>query len=159
MYSLLIPAFLGAFTFSSLEGDFLHPHVFSMPGYEDEASCQEGGGEWGTQGCTFEDSDEISIKLVGTTYQVEVSTVATSGHSCLFEGSAEYRDGEIVATAEGEVWSADRSAPAPAACEVRLHFEDADTVTVTNNGKCWSFCGGRATLDVWSAKRVDPAGN
>lgn len=54
-------------------------------------------------------------------------------------------------TAEGETWDGDKWIPAT--CEVTLTYADGDTVNVTNNGNCATFCGARANLEIKGAKR------
>lgn len=153
---LSIPAFAAA---TEIAGTFNSDHEFAMMSYNTKAECEADQGKWegnerdGTY-CLFQGTDSAVVRKKGDTYNVTISVITTNAHTCDFEADAKLNDaGQLVASAPSEEWNEEKGAIEPATCEVTLNYTEANSVDVTNNGKCTSFCGMRARLDFSGAKR------
>lgn len=137
------------------EGEFALPHQMVMMAYDSAEACEADQGQWSEDlGCVFDVEDSVMVKREADAYQVQVSTITTNAHMCEFEGKGRFTNtGELLATAESEEWDDDAQEWKPATCELTVSYVDGDTVNVSDNGKCRSFCGMRATLDIAGAKR------
>lgn len=147
-----IPAFAATL---DVTGRFQQDFFIAVVGYESAAKCSADQGRWDEGYCWFPASNQVRIASTGTGYNLSIETVATNAHTCEFSALAKrFPDGVLVASLPSEEYDPRSGGFVKATCEVTVSFADADTVNVTNNGKCQSFCGARASLVVTGAKRV-----
>lgn len=138
-------------------GSFSFPHAVAVMGYATKAACEADKGEWVDEGiCSFQSEDSVTV-LPGENgqFDVAVETVATNAHMCSFEGSARAEaPGRLVATADGDEWNDAKGDFEKATCELTVTYKNsANSVSVSTNGKCRSFCGARAVLAIENATR------
>lgn len=152
----MLASLTAAAAWFSGEGRFANEHEFPIFGYDNAKDCSADGGRWDEEmGCLFTGEDSVEVKLLADhTYRVEIQTVTTNGHSCGFESAnGVFQNGAIVATDLADEWDSEKQEMVPVTCEVAVSYVDGNTVNVSHNGKCSTFCGARASLDIERAKR------
>lgn len=127
--------------------------------YQDAAGCQEDGGEWdGDEDggiCFLDASDELTFsKDADGKLNLSVGVIGTNGHSCDFEGEAkQIKPTVFTASAEGEDYNHETEQFDKVTCTVTVKLSNRGReASLTNNGKCSSFCGARAYLEIEGAK-------
>ena len=129
--------------------EFSFPHDVAMSAYQNKQSCNTADGRWSDGVCFFNGSDTVEIKAQGSDYRIDIFTVRTNGTHCQIEGAGIAVDNNQIKIARQS--DEDRMT---VICEVIVKFSDKDTVSVSNNGKCTSYCGAEGILEIKAAKRV-----
>lgn len=144
-----------AATYYELAGTFSNPHDIIMMNYADEASCTADQGEWVEDlGCSFAGEDTVEVSKDLNTVSVE--TVTTNGHTCSVEATVKTIEPDmIIAETPSDEYNDTTGEFETVTCQLTVKYSDAnETVAVSSNGKCQSFCGARAIPEIEDAKRT-----
>lgn len=138
------------------EGTFVSEHEVAMMSYQTKEACEADQGEWTEDLCIFHSQDDVTVKRANNgKLQVEMNTIHTNAHSCSFEGEVVSQEMfKLVAATESDEWDEEKQDFVKAVCEVTVTYSnDGNTVNASNNGKCRSFCGMNAVLEIEGAVR------
>ena len=133
-------------------GTYAQPGQTFMMGYMDQATCVEDRGDWDTdmELCFFDIEQIVEVTGSSQGYNVVVATWGSNAHSCVFEGAVtEVLPNALVSKVPTEVY--ENGTFVPGVCEVTVTYENDVTVNVSTNGKCQTFCGARAWLEMGPA--------
>jgi hypothetical protein len=140
-----------------MDGNFVSAHKTYVVGYEDEAACAADQGSWDGEACYFDVEDSVAVTKTNNGYSLSVETIGSNAHVCNFEGEAQIASAkELVSSVKTEEEREDDNgnwSSVPVTCSVSVTYKDSNTISVTNNGNCGSFCGARAWLHIDEAKR------
>ncbi len=140
-----------AVTPSKMTGEFIEKHSIAMMMYQEE-ECKTAGGSWDGEICIIDTEDSVKVTRAGGKFGVAVDTVGNNAHSCSFAGKAErLNDKTLVSSVKSEYF--DGKEWKKGVCKVTVKYANDNTVNVSTNGKCESFCGAHARLELSSAKR------
>lgn len=134
-------------------GKFSEVHDIMIVGYENEADCTSDNGKWEQDMCLFETSDDVEVNEAVDVLTVEI--VGTNAHTCSYEGPIVSKTlNTLVSQVESDEWNETTGDFEKATCEVTATYSDnGNAVAIDNNGKCRSFCGARAHLQIGKALR------
>lgn len=157
---LLISAFilslsLGAHA-SSLIGEYKAQKEITV-GTGTEEECRENKGGWIQEEeiCIVNTQDSAEIKKISNTYKLVISTIGSNFHSCDFQAKAELvNETTLVAKIQTEEYDRRTDSSQPVECVVTAKLSSKDTLDISTNYLCQSFCGANAGLETANLKKV-----
>lgn len=141
-----------AVTPAKMAGQFTETFEVPVGMYVDEASCVADGGKWLEEYCSMPASNDVEVTYKNGKHELSVSTIGVNLHMCNFDGPAK-RVGSrtLKASQKADYWNGKDWVPG--VCEVTVKYANDKTVAVSSNGKCQSFCGANAYLEIEKANR------
>jgi hypothetical protein len=153
---LLAFAFLSTNVIANVSvGEFSFEKQSYIVGYETEAECAEIGGQLSEGTCLFQTEDTVTVSEKEGVFTVDVSTIGGNAHSCSFtEVATKMNNSTLVSAVQVDAFNYETGTWGKDICVLAVTYKDADTVSVTTNGKCRDFhCGMRAGLEIEKATR------
>ncbi len=141
----------------SLAGKYSSDTQIVLAYANDRISCNENDGDWDAEleVCFVTATNSVVVEMSDNGYSLAVSTVGNNLHTCDFEDIADRNKKGNVLTAKTltEEFSSKKNAVVNVTCKVSATFT-GDEVSVKTNGRCQSFCGMSARLEVEGLKKV-----
>jgi hypothetical protein len=140
----------------NVEGTFISTHKVPMSAYL-EPQCLQDKGTWEKGICFMELDDCVSVEKKDGSYELSVDSVGPDADMCKFKSHGKIIKNKLVASLPNSEIIRDPLTgdfqTRTVLCEVTLSYNDANTVSITNNGNCKNFCASRAQLVVTDARR------
>lgn len=144
---LSLPLFAAKSATDPLIGEYEYAHQIFMRVY-DESDCLSEKGEWFPgEGCLLNTSDSIAVSRQKGKYWVEISTIASSAHTCDFQGEA-----TLVASNHLKTSYTFSESGKKVLCEISVVFDYEGTYALSiAKDECKALCGLNASLNVEKA--------
>jgi hypothetical protein len=109
---------------------------------------------WKDGVCIAETEDTVQVKRQDGHLNLAISTLSSHETFCDFNADAQaISEDKIRASAPGEKFDYSIDDFVDVTCEVTVTYKTPDSIDVFTNGKCESFCGVGASMEIEGAKR------